>query len=98
MTVVNAADEERSPTHERRRGVFRQDHAPAGRERAGAALGAGADGQPRTLPLPRTRGSPVRADRALRGLFSDVIADQVMGYVICYRENMSFPRMPLVRY
>ena len=67
MTVVNAADEaEALRPDARRRRLLRQDHAAAAGRGAAAALGAGADGQPRTLPLSRAGRPSVRADQHAR--------------------------------
>ena len=86
---VNAADEPgRGRADARRRCLPRKDHARQLLARADRLRWVQVvHGQPRALHVPGARGAPLRLTN-MRGLFGDVIADQVMGYVLCFARNL----------
>ena len=60
-------------------------HAGAGRS---SGVGAIVHGQPRALHVSRSSWNIPVVLTNVRGLFGDVIADQVMGYVLCFARNL----------
>ena len=85
---VNARLRQRKPSRDAgSRWLSGQDHSEDAGPRRSAAMGAGFHGQPGALHVSRLSTHPCVLTN-MRGLFGDVIADQVMGYVLCFARNL----------